>query len=193
MSILVCMTWMSHSIKRTVALLVCAVWFSGPAGALDRERLDELYTQLREATPDTADFIAGQIYEEWTKSGSPAMDLLLRRGNDALEIGDFEAAIEHLTALIDHAPEFAEGYSLRAAAYVNAGYVGPALDDLAMVLTLEPEHFEAMVGLAVILEGIDEPEEALRAYREAAERHPHAPEIQGAIARLAPYFDGEAL
>ncbi len=121
------------------------------------------------------------------------MDLLFRRGSEALDAQDFEAAIEHLTALIDHAPDFAEGYSLRAAAYIQTGRVGPALDDIAMVLALEPEHFEAMIGLAVVLEGLNEPADALRAYREAADRFPHSPEVNGAIARLAAGLEGQSL
>lgn len=182
-----------HSFKCTVAFLIGAVWFSTPAAALDREKLDDLYAQLRESTPETHDFIATQIVEEWSKSGSPAMDLLYRRGEEAIEAQDFEAAIEHLTALIDHAPEFAEGYALRAVAYFETGRVGPAIDDLGVVLTLEPEHFEAMIGLAIVFEGLDDPERALMAYREAAERLPHQPEINGAIARLSAMLEGMAL
>ena len=37
------------------------------------------------------------------------MDLLLGRGNEALEAEDYPTAIEHFSALIDHAPDFAEG------------------------------------------------------------------------------------
>ena len=40
------------------------------------------------------------------------MDLLLERGRKAMSEGDTNTAIEHLTALTDHAPNFAEGWML---------------------------------------------------------------------------------
>ncbi|WP_440227336.1 hypothetical protein, partial [Escherichia coli] len=82
----------------------------------------------------------------WSQSGSPAVDLLLRRGQDALEAGAPEVAVEHFTAAIDHAPAFAEGYAGRAAAYYLTGRVGPAIDDLRAALVLEPRHIAALQG-----------------------------------------------
>jgi len=41
------------------------------------------------------------------------MDLLLQRGQEAMDNEDYEAAIEHFTALTDHAPDFAEAISLK--------------------------------------------------------------------------------
>ena len=34
--------------------------------------------------------IEAEIWIEWSKSGSPAMDLLLQRGEDAMELGNFQ-------------------------------------------------------------------------------------------------------
>jgi len=91
-----------------------------------------------------------QIAAIWENSGSPARDLLLQRGKDALEDGDAEAALDHFSALIDHAPDFAAGYNGRATAYFLLGLYGPSLNDLRQTLVLEPRHFGAMRGLAVI-------------------------------------------
>ena len=84
---------------------------------------------------------------------SAAIDLLLRRGQDALEAGDAPAAIEHLTAAIDHAPDFAEAYAARAGAYYLTNRAGPAIDDLRQALVLNPHHWEALSGFAIVLEG----------------------------------------
>jgi tetratricopeptide (TPR) repeat protein len=93
-------------------------------------------------------------------------------------------AVEHLTALTDHAPEFAEGWYARATAYYLTGRVGPALADLQRALVLEPRHYRAITGLAVILEETDQPRRALEVYRRALAIHPHAPDIKEAVARL---------
>ena len=83
--------------------LLCAE--AAPAALLDR---------LATASPAEAPRIAREIEAHWAKSGSAAMDLLLRRGRDAMEASEYVLAIEHFTALTDHAPAFAEGFHARA-------------------------------------------------------------------------------
>ncbi|MFQ6550045.1 tetratricopeptide repeat protein [Aestuariibius sp. 2305UL40-4] len=160
-------------------------------GALaETDRLDALYARLAEATPETYTAIEEQIVEEWGKSGSPALDLLVRRGREALATGDSEAAVEHFTALVDHAPEYFEGYAGRAQAYFQSGLFGPALDDLRQVLVLEPRHFGAMAGLGVMLESMGMEADALDAYRAASMVHPQEPNIAASIERLEGSIDG---
>ena len=60
-------------------------------------------------------------------------------------------AIEHFTALIDHAPDFAEGYNARATAFFQTGQFGQSLADIQQTLALNPRHFGAISGLALIL------------------------------------------
>lgn len=187
------MTRRTHHFKPIVASLVLAVGISLPPGAdaLERERLDRLYDELAQAEGDAANFIERQIWEEWAKSGSPAIDLLLNRGREALENEDWEAAVEHFTAAADHAPDVFEAYNGRATAYFHLGLYGPALDDLARVLALEPRHFGAMTGLAVILAEIGETEEALRAFREVARINPSDSEVQEQISNLELQLRGQ--
>ncbi|MEM1374818.1 MAG: tetratricopeptide repeat protein [Pseudomonadota bacterium] len=128
--------------------------------------------------------IEEKIWREWSKSGSPAMDLLLERGEDAMEAADWPKAIEHLTALTDHAPDFAQGFHARATAYYNVGKYGPALADLRRTLALEPRHFGAMSGLATIFEELGMLEEALEVYYAVRAIHPHRENLSGAIDRL---------
>ena len=182
----------SRSFKYAVASLALTVWFSGPLAAqAESDRLADLYTQLQEAGPDGYLWIEEQIWEEWAKSGSPAMDLLLRRGQDAMDDGNYEAAVEHLTALVDHAPDFAEAYSARATAYYLTENYGPALDDLATALVLNPDHFGAMTGLGIIMEELGRTERALTAYREVIARHPNEPQVLDAIRRLETELAGQ--
>ncbi|KAG1713612.1 TPR repeat-containing protein [Nymphon striatum] len=137
--------------------------------------------------------IEGQIISEWSKSGSAAMDLLLRRGEDALEAGTPEVAVEHFTALVDHAPDFAEGYNGRASAYYQLGLYGPAIDDLRQTLVLEPRHIGAMSGVAFLLEEIGRPKDALDVWHAIAQYSPADSEVAGMIERLQVQLAGEAL
>ncbi|MDO5646404.1 hypothetical protein [Paracoccus sp. (in: a-proteobacteria)] len=124
------------------------------------------------------------LLREWSRSGSASMDLLLRRGEQALDDGDIPTAIGHLTALTDHAPDFAAGWQARAAAYAAAGYYGPAAADLARALDLQPRHFAALTQLGAMLEEMNDDDRALTAYRESLKIHPHQQEAIDAVARL---------
>lgn len=134
-----------------------------------------------------------QILTEWSKSGSPAMDLLLQRGREAMREDDIPAAIAHLTALTDHAPDFAEGWNARATAYFRAGLYGPSLDDLARTLTLNPQHFGALAGLGAILAETGKKAAALKAYKAALAIHPHMERIGQAAKRLETELAGQAI
>lgn len=157
------------------------------------DQLDELFRQLADPGTTNWETVERDIEIQLSLSGSASADLLLRRGQDALEAQDFDAAIDHLTALTDHAPEFAEGYNSRAAAYFLAGLVGPALEDLRHVLVLEPRHYGALAGIGSVMEELGDPEAALAAYSAALAIHPHRADLHGAIARLERATEGTAL
>jgi tetratricopeptide (TPR) repeat protein len=161
-----------HAILNCIAASLLGIFLAGMAWA-DQAKLDDMFKRLAGSTPEQAGRIQREIQIEWDKSGSAAMDLLLQRGRDALEAGDTQKAIEHFTALTDHAPEFAEGWNALATAYFTAGEFGPSVDDIAKTLSLNPKHFGALGGLGMILEEIGKPEKALEAYRAALAIHPH--------------------
>ena len=155
--------------------------------------LDELFAKLHDADPAQAGRLERQIWREWSKSGSAAMDLLLERGRDAMNDGDIAAAIEHFTALIDHAPDFAEGWNGRATAYFQDGQFGPSVADIAHVLALNPRHFGAMTGFARILEETEQPERALQVYQSALAIHPNLSGVREAVERLQTKAAGQEM
>lgn len=177
--------------------LVCAAALSlglpggGPAAAA--EPLDRLYAELADPANENWQRTQADILREWSKSGSPSMDLLLKRGRDAMEAGDLAAAIEHLTALTDHAPDFAEGWNARATAFYMAGQFGPSMTDIARTLSLNPHHFGALAGLGMILEQLGRDEAAIKAYRAALAIHPHQDTLHQALDRLEKKTSGRSL
>lgn len=158
----------------------------GAETAADRraDRLDELFARLAE--PDQPDWqaIETEIQRIWARSGSPAMDLLLRRAGQAMEAGDYPAAIDHLTALTELAPDFAEAWNARATAFYQLGELSLALADVEHVLALNPRHYGALTGLGIILDQLGDPAMGLRALGEARRLNPNRPDIQRFIERL---------
>ncbi|MCX7287685.1 MAG: tetratricopeptide repeat protein [Rhodobacterales bacterium] len=161
--------------------------------AEDVVKLDGLFERLKTADVEESGRIETEIWIEWSKSGSPALDLLLQRGRDAMAIGDIPLAIEHFTAIIDQAPEFAEAWNARATAFYQAGDYGPSLADIGKVLQLNPRHFGALSGLAAILEDSGKPERALEVYKAALAIHPHLEGVAEAILRLETQSKGQEL
>ena len=177
------MTKLLTILKPIVAAFAFGVMNSLPALA-DEAALNDLFDKLQVAGPETWEPIEEQIWAEWSRSGSPSADLLLKRGREALSEGDWKAAVEHLTALTDYAPDFAEGWNARATAYFQGKLYGPSVADIGKTLDLNPRHFGALQGLGRILEELGYDDKALEAYREVKRLHPNRPELENAITRL---------
>ncbi len=157
---------------------------TGSRTAAQARELDSLFIQLKQPIDGDWRTVERKILAIWSESGSAAMNLLLARGRKAIADKDYPAAIEHLSALIDHAPDFAEGWNARATAFFLMGQYGPAVRDIRQTLRLEPRHFGALAGLGMILEEVDRPADALKAYRAALAIHPWRPDVIEAIKRL---------
>lgn len=177
----------------TVTAFLAVVMFSLPdvAQASGEARLDQLFAQLGDAEPADAISIAREIELEFSKSGSATMDLLLKRGRDALEAGRVQEAVEHLTALTDHAPDFAEGYYMRALAYMRMDMAGPSFADIERAVLLNPRHFGAIEMLGFLLEDMNRPDMAREAYERVLAIHPHHKDVSDALERLAPQLSGQ--
>ncbi|QBF32433.1 tetratricopeptide repeat protein [Thalassococcus sp. S3] len=186
-------------LKLIVAAFLLLVTFSLPLHAQEqRPAADltdeaELLERLAGADKAEAAHLDRQLQALWRKSGSSAMDLLLRRGRDAIEVGDADAALEHLTALTDHAPDFAEGWHARASVYFEKEMYGPAVSDLERALFLNPNNYNAIFGLGTILETFEDYDRAFDAYQRALTIHPHHEDVLQAVERVKTKVDGQAL
>lgn len=152
--------------------------------ARDAATLDTLFAELAEPGREDWEKIEGEITRIWSRSGSPAMDLLLRRANEALEAEDYPTALEHFSALVDHAPDFAEGWNARATTFYLMGEYTLSIADVGHVLALNPRHFGALSGLAFMYEDMDQPELALKALHMVQKINPNKPAINEAAKRL---------
>ncbi|WP_417726075.1 tetratricopeptide repeat protein [Roseovarius sp.] len=180
------------NLNRIVAAVAVIVMFSLPVSA-GETRLDGLFAQLSQADAPEARKIAAEIELELSRSGSAAVNLLLRRGQDALEAGDMATAIEHLSAAIDHAPDFAEAWHLRSVAFYKQQHYGLALHDIERALALEPRHFNVIYGLGVLLDELGQPQLAQEAFSRALAIHPHHEDVTKARESVARELGGADL
>ena len=157
------------------------------------DALDGLFLQLQDEKEADFEAIEQDIWKEWRKSGSDSVDFLLERGMLAMNEGKMRQAISHFSTVIEQAPEFAEGYNMRATAYFIMDQYGLSVADIERTLALEPRHFGALGGLGMILERTDRLKQALFAYEKMLEVHPKSPQAIQAVERLKDALEGTAL
>ena len=160
---------------------------SPPVSAPD---MDALFAELAQTEGEGWAAAESDILREWSRSGSPVADLLLKRGYGALDAGDTVGAIGHLTALVEHAPDFAPGWAARAEAFYLHGQMGPAAADLERTLVIEPRYWPALTQLATMLEELGSEGAALSAYRQSLSINPHQVEAEDGLARLRAVAEG---
>lgn len=169
--------------ERTVAVLLALMYFC-LTSAGRAENASSLLQRLALADAAEAVRIEQRLTQLWSRSGSASSDLLLQRGKKALEVGKITVAIEHFTALTDHAPDFAEGWHYRGQAYAMVDLLGPAVADLERSLALNPSHFGSLRGLATIFERLNMPSNALDAYEAFLMIHPSNRKVRSARDRV---------
>ena len=188
---------MQYIISIFFTLWVVSFQAVSPSFAEEAEgnRLDSLFEQLaqEDLSEERWREIESAIWQEWSQSGSRSVDFLLRRGISALQAQDFNAAIGHFTAAIDHSPYFAEAWNKRATVYFHMGLYGLSMADIEQTLVLEPRHFGALAGMGLILQQTDRTEDALNVYEEALKHHPHRPDLLLARKRLIEAQNGKEL
>lgn len=184
--------YLNHAVTALFAgwLLAAPAYAAGQQGAAEQA---QQFKDLK--SPDTATWRKAEadLLREWSNSGSPAIDLLLERAQTAMDKGDYATAVDHLTALIDHAPDFEDAYNARAEAYFQLGLFGPAVKDIGKALTLNPNDFRALAGLGRIFETMNAPRDALAAFKMAIAIHPHLKSVQDEIRQLQEKAAGQEL
>ncbi|MDG1209953.1 MAG: hypothetical protein P8Q48_18900 [Paracoccaceae bacterium] len=154
-------------------------------------RLDRLFGALANAEGDAADRIADEITSVWARSGSASMDLLLQRARAATGEKSYDKARAHVSALTRLAPDFAEGWNASATLYFIQEDYWLSVEHIQKTLELEPRHFGALAGLALILERTDRDAAALRTWEKVKALFPGMESAQEAIDRLKPDVDGK--
>jgi Flp pilus assembly protein TadD len=141
--------------------------------------VDELFADLAAAKDDrSASAIADRIQRRLASSGSATIDVLMGQAHAAIGAEKLPVALDLLDAVTRLKPDFAEGWSRRAAVHYQRDDFGKALADLEHALVLEPRDWRTLVGLATVLKTLDREEAALKAYEAALAVHPRSEEAK---------------
>ena len=137
------------------------------------ERAD-LFAALKAAPNEKVANAAIQaIWELWQTAPDDEAQELLDLARQRMRVYDFNGAIEHLDKLVAYAPDYAEGWNTRATTLFLQEKYDQSLDDVAKTLALEPNHFGALAGKAVILMRQGRVELSQDALREAVALNPY--------------------
>ena len=169
-----------------LARLVVMVMFLllARAAAADQTdpRLDGLFMQLRDAANSSdAGAVEAEIWRIWGEATDRDAQALFTRGVAAMSAGDARTAGAAFDLLVQLQPRFAEAWNKRATLRYLVGDDEGSIADIRQTLALEPRHFGALSGLALIMERQDRPGDAARSLKAALAIDPF---LQGGRDRL---------
>lgn len=166
-----------------------------PESPGDRAKLlDDLYAHLATAPDElTAKPYAESIEKIWLTSGSDTVAALMERAMIAATHQHNDLALQLLSAVVELAPDYVEGWNRRAYVFYTEGEYERAVGDLRRALALDPSHYKALDGLGQIMRQLDRKSQALRAYEKLLAVHPFWPNVQSVVDELRRDVEGRGL
>ena|SRR5215469_8303102 len=160
----------------TLLALLPSLALAAPAGPTPRpSEEDKLFAELKKAdSADAAKPIEEKIGGLFRASGSASVDLLMSRVGSALGQADNNTARTLVEAITRAAPNYAEGWRIRAHMQRAASDDAGAMISLQKTVTLNPRHFIAMAELGEMLEDYGDKAAALKLYRRVLALDPQA-------------------
>ena len=167
---------------------------AAPPAPAPKSQIDRWFDDLAKAeSEEDAKPIEDKIAGAFKQSGSASIDLLMSRANAALNAADSKTADLLLAAVTKVAPNYAEGWRLRATLDAAAGNDSAAMIALQRVVTINPRHFSAMADLAGMLEDYGDKKGALALYRKALALDPHLEGADHAARALQKEVEGQGI
>ena len=166
-----------------------------PDAPIERANLlRDLYAHLATAADEQAAAPYVEAIERiWLAPGSDTVMALMERALHAASHERPDLALNLLDAVVNIAPDYAEGFNRRAYVFYTLGDRERALGDLRRVLALDPNHFKAIDGFAQIMKDFGDKKAALAAYQKLVSIHPFWPSAQSAHDELKKEVEGQGL
>jgi Tetratricopeptide repeat len=166
-----------------------------PDAPIERAKLlRDLYAHLATAADEKAAAPHVEAIERlWLSPGSDTVLALMERALHAASHERPDLALNLLDAVVNMAPDYAEGFNRRAYVFYTLGDRERALGDLRRVLALDPNHFKAIDGFAQIMKDFGDKKAALAAYTKLVSIHPFWPSAQTAFDELKKDVEGQGL
>lgn len=161
-------------------------------GDSNADDLDSLFAELKKQTKaPAAKLISKRIWSNWMDSGSKSIDLLMSRAATSMNDKKNALALDVLAQVIRLKPEYAEGWNRRATLYFSMNDFGRSIADIEKTLALEPRHFGALSGLAIILKSIGKKQASLDTWYKVLEIYPAHQQAQKEAIKLIEDLAGE--
>ncbi len=164
-----------------------AVTVPGDFASADQNHpeLDRLFDDLAvaEAPPEAAR-LEGRIWHRWLMAPDEVSQQLLAEVEMSMRGGELDTALDQADALVEAAPDFAEGWNKRATVRFLVGDNDGSVADIRRTLSLEPRHFGAISGLALIFLRQGDKSAALAAFEQVLEISPASQQARSSAERL---------
>ena len=143
-----------------------------------------LLRALRDEDEGVRSVAESSLWEVWSRSGDPEIDLLFQLGVEQMGRGDANAAIRTFTTIIQKKPDFAEAWNKRATIYFLVGEYDKSLKDCDEVVKLNPQHWGVLAGYGQIYLALDKPDLALEYFQRALKVNPNLRSVEAAVEEL---------
>lgn len=171
---------MLRTVLRLILGPVLALALAYPATSDDftnTEALNALFEALAEAPDEyTARVIDQQIWVQWTSPNDPDLAQRMAAAMELRRMGDPVRTIAVLDQMVKDYPGYAEGWNQRATMHYMVGNYEASIADCAKVLELEPRHFGALSGRALMYLQLGKRALALKDMAKAVSIHPYLSE-----------------
>ncbi|MFI5382025.1 MAG: tetratricopeptide repeat protein [Tepidisphaerales bacterium] len=167
---------------------VCKVAALSLALVGDAECIPALVDRLRDPDAVINQMAEHALWNVWFRGGTPQANHELAVGARSLSDREFGDAFAHFNRALVCCPDFAEAYDQRGMAYYLMDRFEAALLDYRKAVELMPCHFSAWAGLGHCYAHLDMIPQAIEAYEQVRELHPHLDGIAqalGDVRRLA--------
>jgi len=155
--------------------------------------LDTRFVALKAAASQSqADPIVAEIWALWLQSGNAEVDALISHAMTFMQAGRNSLALAILDDVVKRAPDYAEGWNMRATLLYIMDEYDRSLADCEEVLRREPRHFGALAGMGMIGIAQGNDKAALAAYRRALAVNPYLKERE-IISALERKVEGQRL
>ena len=159
----------------------------------DQRAVPALAQALRDADALVREAAERALWNVWHRSGIPDVDARLYEGIIAMQRRAFEQATAIFTAVIEMAPNFAEGYNKRATAYYMMQDFEQSLSDCDRTIALNPVHFGALSGAGLCQLGLHNLPKALEYFERALAVNPHMLQIQRYVEDIKQFLRDQSL
>ena len=153
-------------------------WFAKFGKASDAELLLQ---RLTDESPLVRTAAEQGLWVLWSRSGDKAIDALMAKGVDEMEVRQFKASIATFSEVIRRKPDFAEGWNKRATVLFLVGDFKRSLADCDEVMRRNPYHFGALAGYGQIYFRLEQYGKAIEFWKRALRVNPNMVGVEMSI------------